>query len=65
MKPKFQLGRFLWKARVKRAWAAVVKAAMSVHSMADVFPFFLIFNIPFEFNALIKPKENIKKTKVV
>ena len=32
---------------------------MSVHSMADIIPFFSVFNIPFESNALIKPKNFI------
>ena len=36
---------------------AKVKAATSAHSMADVIPFFIEFNIPFESNALKKPKE--------
>ena len=36
---------------------AKVKAATSAHSMADVIPFFSEFNIPFESNALKKPKE--------
>jgi len=38
---------------------AKVKAATSVHSMADVIPFFSVFIIPFKSNALIKRKENI------
>jgi len=38
---------------------AKVKAATSAHSMADVIPFFSVFIIPLESNALIKPKENI------
>ena len=38
---------------------AKVKAATSAHSMADVISFLSIFFIPFESNALIKPKENI------
>jgi len=38
---------------------AKVKAAMSEHSMADVISFLSIFFLPFESNALIKPKENI------
>jgi len=36
---------------------AKAKAATSTHSMADVIPFFSVFTIPFESNALIKPKE--------
>ena len=36
---------------------AKVKAATSAHSMADVVPFFSVFNIPFESNASIRPKE--------
>ena len=36
-----------------------VKAAMSAHFMADIIPFLSVFNIGFESNALIKPKENI------
>ena len=36
-----------------------VKPATSAHSMADVIPFFSVFNIRFESNASIKPKENI------
>ena len=36
-----------------------VKAAMLAHSMADVILFFIVFIIPFESNASIKPKENI------
>ena len=36
---------------------AKVKAARSVHSMADVIPFFKVFNIPFEANASIKPQK--------
>ena len=36
-----------------------VKPATSGHSMADVIPFFSVFNIRFESNASIKPKENI------
>jgi len=36
-----------------------VRAAMLVHSMADVILFFIVFIIPFESNASIKPKENI------
>ena len=39
---------------------AKVKAAMSVHSMADVIPFFLAYLLfPFESDASIKPKENL------
>ena len=34
-----------------------VKPATSAHSMADVIPFFSVFNIQFESNASIKPKE--------
>ena len=36
-----------------------VKLATSVHSMADVKPFFSVFNISFESNASIKPKKYI------
>ena len=36
---------------------AKVKAARSAHSMADVIPFFKVFNIPFESNASIKPEK--------
>ena len=38
-----------------------VKSATSAHSMADVhvIAFFSVFNIGFEYNASIKPKENI------
>ena len=36
-----------------------VKPATSAHSMADVIPFFSVFNIPFESNASIRPKEKI------
>ena len=36
-----------------------VKSATSAHSMADVIRFFSVFNIRFESNASIKPKENI------
>ena len=36
---------------------AKVKAAKSVHSMANVIPFFSVFNIPFERNASKKPKK--------
>jgi len=45
---------------------AKVKAATSAHSMADVIPFFSVhvFIIPFESNALIKPKENIFYTQI-
>ena len=39
-----------------------VKPATSAHSMADVIPFFSVFNIRFESNASIKPKENILYT---
>ena len=35
------------------------KPAMSAHSMADVIPFFIVFNVPFESNAFKKPKEYI------
>ena len=38
---------------------AKLKLATSAHSMADVKPFFSVFNISFESNASIKPKENI------
>jgi len=38
---------------------AKVKAATSVHSMADVIPSLHVFTVPFEPNASIKPKENI------
>ena len=38
---------------------AKVKLATSAHSMADVKSFFSVFNISFESNASIKPKENI------
>ena len=43
---------------------AKVKAARSAHSMADVIHFFEVFNIPFEANASIKPK-NIFLTQYV
>ena len=43
---------------------AKVKAARSAYSMADVIPFFQVFNIPFEANASIKPK-NILSTHYV
>jgi len=36
---------------------AKVKAATSAHSMADIMPFFSVLIIPFESNALIKPKK--------
>ena len=39
-----------------------VKLATSAHSMADVKPFFSVFNISFKSNASIKPKENILYT---
>ena len=38
---------------------AKVKPATSAHSMDDVIPFFSVFNVSFESNASIKPKENI------
>ena len=38
---------------------AKVKLAASAHSVADVIPFFSVFNISFKSNASIKPKENI------
>lgn len=38
---------------------AKVKAAMSVHSVADVIPFLSEFNILFKSNASIEPIENI------
>ena len=38
---------------------AKVKDATSAHSMADVIPSLHVFNVPFESNASIKPKENI------
>ena len=38
------------------------KPATSAHSMADVIPFFSVFNIRFQSNASIKPKENILYT---
>ena len=41
---------------------AKVKPATSAHSMADVIPFFSVFNISFKSNASIKPKENILYT---
>ena len=41
---------------------AKVKAARSALSMADVIHFFKVFNIPFEANALIKPKKYLFKT---
>ena len=46
---------------------AKVKAARSAHSMANVIPFFNVFNIPFESNAFDKTKKiyfshTIKKT---
>ena len=34
-----------------------VKPATSAHSMADVIPFFSVFNIRFESNASIKPRK--------
>ena len=37
---------------------AKVKAATSAHSMADIIPLLGVFNICFESNASIKPKEN-------
>lgn len=39
--------------------AARVKATTSAHSVADVIPFFGLFNIPFESEASIKPKRYI------
>ena len=36
-----------------------MKAATSAHSVAEVIPFFSVFNIRFESNVSIKPKENI------
>ena len=39
-----------------------VKPATSAHSMADVIPFFGVFNVSFESNASIKPKEIILYT---
>ena len=36
---------------------AKVKAATSAHSMADVIPFFSVFNIPFKSNASIRSNE--------
>ena len=39
-----------------------VKAATSAHSMADVIPVFSVFNIPFESNASIRPKEKLFHT---
>ena len=39
-----------------------VKATMSAHSVAELIPFFSVFNIRFESNASIKPKENILYT---
>jgi len=36
-----------------------VKAAMSAHSVADVYLFLAYLLFPFESNASIKPKENI------
>ena len=41
---------------------AKVKPATSAHSMADVIPFFSVFNVSFGSNASIKPKENILST---
>ena len=41
---------------------AKVKAARSALSMADVIHFFKVFNIPFEANALIKPKKYLFNT---
>ena len=41
---------------------AKVKAARSAHSMANVIPFFSVFNIPFESNTSIKPKKYIFHT---
>ena len=38
---------------------AKVKAATSAHSMADVIPFFSVFNIRFDSNTSIRPKEEI------
>ena len=40
---------------------AKVKAATSAHSMADIMPYFSVFNIPFESKASIRPKENYFK----
>ena len=39
-----------------------VKATTSAHSVAELIPFFSVFNIRFESNASIKPKENILYT---
>ena len=41
---------------------AKVKAARSALSMADVIHFLKVFNIPFEANALIKPKKYLFNT---
>ena len=41
---------------------AKVKVARSALSMADVIHFFKVFNIPFEANALIKPKKYLFNT---
>ena len=41
---------------------AKVKAATSSHSMADIITFLSVFNIPFESNASIRPKEKIFHT---
>ena len=38
---------------------AKVKPATSGHYMADVTPFFSVFNVSLESNPSIKPKENI------
>ena len=38
---------------------AKVKAATSAHSMADVIPFFSVFNIPFESNASIASSADV------
>ena len=42
-----------------------VKAATSAHSVAEVIPFFSVFNIRFESNVSIKPKENIFYTQKI
>ena len=39
-----------------------MKAARSAYSMADIIPFFKVFNIPFEANALIKPRKYLFNT---
>ena len=46
---------------------AKMKASTSGHSMADVIPllaFLAYFLFPFEYNALIKPKENMFYTQI-